>query len=35
MSGWRQRLDYAARVASTGLCFATFGLACVVVSVVW
>lgn len=35
MSGWRQRLDYASRVASTGLCFATFGVACVVVSLAW
>ncbi len=35
MSGWRERLDHASRIASTGLCFATFGVACVVVSVVW
>lgn len=33
MSRWRRRLDYASRAMATGLCFAMFGLSCIVVSV--
>lgn len=33
MSGWRQQLDYAWRVAGSGLCFALVGLVCVLLSV--
>ncbi len=34
MIDWRQKLDYASRVVGSGLCFGTFCLSCVVVSVV-
>ena len=34
MNNWRRKLDYASRVAATGLCFVTFGLACILVSAV-
>lgn len=33
MTPWRSKLDYAWRVVATGLCFAMFGLACIVASV--
>lgn len=33
MSRWPRRLDYALRVAGTGLCFAIFGLSCIVLRV--
>lgn len=32
MSLWRYKLDYAARVVASGLCFATFGFACILLS---
>lgn len=33
MNRWRCKLDYTLRVAATGLCFAMFGLSCIVASV--
>ncbi|MCK9368332.1 MAG: 1-acyl-sn-glycerol-3-phosphate acyltransferase [Metallibacterium scheffleri] len=32
MNEWRRKLDYASRVAASGLCFGTFGLACILLS---
>jgi 1-acyl-sn-glycerol-3-phosphate acyltransferase len=32
MRTWRRRLDYASRVVASGLCFAVFGLACMLLS---